>query len=363
MTKWSELAREWLSSDGPAAIVCRQWLMPVEGRDAAIFPPTFAAAEGGGKSNYNIDAIEAAPGQQSLVAIVDTVGSQANRMEPLFKRSPGTPSVLAKLVPQIEIIAGERTVNLLDAGHRAGDAVVRYSELGSELNAAFVAYRDTGDGHPLAKLAPTSLVFGAWDSRDTKTKLPRLLASTIRAFDVATLTRSAQYNPPLDYADLGLIDEAADKQVLEAASQLGFRHAPSVGAPGGVLVRGEIRREAVLSLVGLRAVGPSGSDGESLRRYLLGLALIAMTHDRAHDLRQGCLLVADPDRRARWELVRNDGGRTEINPEASGAVAFATDAASAFGVGPDRRVRFDPKAANEAIKEKVGAKKAKSKKA
>ena len=41
----------------------------------------------------------------------------------------------------------------------------------------------------LAKIAPTSLVFGAWDSRDTQAKLPRLIASTIRAYDVVKLSR------------------------------------------------------------------------------------------------------------------------------------------------------------------------------
>ena len=35
-----------------------------------------------------------------------------------------------------------------------------------------------GDPTPLAKIAPTSLVFGVWDSRDTQAKLPRLVAST-----------------------------------------------------------------------------------------------------------------------------------------------------------------------------------------
>src|SRR5262249_15681936 len=56
-----------------------------------------------------------------------------------------------------------------------------------------------GDAEPLAKIAPTSLVFGVWDSRDTQSKLPRLIASTILAFDVCELKRSAQYNPAVAY--------------------------------------------------------------------------------------------------------------------------------------------------------------------
>ena len=47
----------YLSDEGPAALVIREYLMPVEGEDGVFFPATFAAAEDkrvfpGG---YNID--------------------------------------------------------------------------------------------------------------------------------------------------------------------------------------------------------------------------------------------------------------------------------------------------------------------
>ncbi len=361
MSTWNELAAEMLAADGPAALVCQQWLMPVAGRDAVIFPPTFAAAEGG-KAGYNIDRLgDPNDPKAPLVAIIDTVGSQANRMEPLFKKANGEDTAYSRLVPQIEIKAGNKTVNLLEAGHRAADAIVRYSALGPKLREAFDAYQESGDATELAKIAPTSLVFGAWDSRDTGAKLPRLVASTIRAYDVVKLQRSAQYNPPIDYVGLGLIDDAEDKKVLDVASELGFRHAPAAGTHGGVIVRGEIRREAILSLVGLRAIGPKGAAGDALRRYVLGLALVAMTYEREHNLRQGCLLISDPDKPAVWELVAHDGTRKPFAPEMRAALAFAQEAAKGFGVGENRTVDFDAKAANDAIKEKLGGK-AKNKK-
>ncbi len=358
MSTWNELADKMLATDGPAALVCRQWLMPAEGRDAVIFPPTFAAPEGGGKAGYNIDEVRDAsdPNKVTRIAIIDTVGSQANRMEPLFKRENGAGTDFSGLVPQIEIKAGNRTVNLLDAGHRAADAIVRYSTLGPKLKEAFDTYQESGDATQLAKIAPTSIVFGAWDSRDTQAKLPRLVASTIRAYDVAELKRSAQYNPPIDYIGLGLIEGAEDKKVLDAASELGFRHAPAGGTHGGVIVRGEIRREAILSLVGLRAVGPKGPSGDALRRYILGLALVAMIHEREHNLRQGCLLVQDPEKKPQWELVMHDGARTSLSPDGKAALAFAEEAARAFGVGESRPVEFDIKAANEALKQQAGGK-------
>ncbi|HLI21619.1 MAG TPA: type I-U CRISPR-associated RAMP protein Csb1/Cas7u [Stellaceae bacterium] len=357
------MADKMLAADGPAALVCRQWLMPAEGRDAVIFPPTFAAPEGGGKAGYNIDEVRDAndPNKVTRIAIIDTVGSQANRMEPLFKKVNGEDTPYSRLVPQIEIKAGNKIVNLLDAGHRAADAIVRYSSIGAVLREAFDTYQQTGDATQLAKIAPTSIVFGAWDSRDTQAKLPRLVASTIRAYDVAELKRSAQYNPPIDYIGLGLIEGADDKKVLDATSELGFRHAPAAGTHGGVIVRGEIRREAILSLVGLRAVGPKGPSGDALRRYLLGLALLAILHEREHNLRQGCLLVQDPEKKPLWELVAHDGARTSLLPDGKAALVFADEAASKFGVGQSRPVEFDTKAANEALKQQVSGKGARGK--
>src|SRR5579885_2733832 len=340
----------WITEKGPAALVIREYLMPVDGPDGVLFPPTFAAGDGfpGG---YNIDDF----GDGKNVCLIDSVGSQANRIEPIFAEDEYAP-----LVPQVVIKAGSKSVNLLEAGHRAGDAVVRCSALQSELQQAFKAVQ-RGDCEPLAKIAPTSIVFGAWDSRDTQAKLPRLLASTIRAYDVSELKRSAQYNPPIDYIGLGLIEDADDKKVLDAASELGFRHAPAGGTHGGVLVHGEIRREAILSLVALRAVGPKGPSGDALRRYLLGLALVAMMHEREHNLRQGCLLVQDPEKKPLWELVTHDGARTPLSPDGKAALAFAEEAARAFGVGESRPVEFDTKAANEALKQQVGGKGARGK--
>jgi CRISPR-associated protein Csb1 len=358
MTTWSAMAESMLAPDGPAALVCRQWLVPAEGRDAVIFPPTFAAADGG-KAGYNIDSLGDPNDPKSPRAvIIDTVGSQANRMEPLFKEQPYT-----DLVPQVIIRAGSKSVNLLDAGHRAADAIVRYSALGSELHQAFDAYQETGDGRPLAKIAPTSLVFGAWDSRDSQAKLPRLVASTIRAYDVIALTRSAQYIPPVDYINLGLLEDPEDKKVLDAASELGFRHAPAGGTHGGVIVRGEIRREATLSLVGLRALGPKGREGDSLRRYILGLALVAITFDQEHNLRQGCLLVHDPDKPAVWELVTHEGTRSPLSLDTGAALAFAKEAAHSFGVGENRTVGFDVGAANKAIHQQVSGGRGRSRRA
>ncbi|MFT6774352.1 MAG: CRISPR-associated protein Csb1, partial [Paracoccaceae bacterium] len=88
--------------------------------------------------------------------------------------------------------------SILDAGHRLGDAIVRASDLAARANAAFKHFLDHDDASKIAKISPTSLVFGAWDSRAAHAKLPRIVQSVIRAHDVTELTRSAQYGPPVD---------------------------------------------------------------------------------------------------------------------------------------------------------------------
>jgi CRISPR-associated protein Csb1 len=277
----------WMTEHGPAAMVLREHLQPVGGDDSVVFPPTFAPEEGSGRpSGYVIDVLR----DGTKVCLIDSVGAQANRLEPLFKKSP-----YRDLVPQIVIEAGSQHINLLDAGHRAADGVVRFSTLGEPIQQAFTAWQ-RGDARPLAVIAPTSLIFGAWDSRETQAKAPRLVNSEIRAYDVEELRRASQYIPPLEYAAEGLVDETLVEEDSKAEGRLGLSHVPA-RARGGVLVRGSIRRQAELNLVALRSIGTLEDNGQldeantlTLRRYLLGLALVAFTKPQSHHLRQGCLL-------------------------------------------------------------------------
>src|SRR5438552_16693154 len=113
----------------------------------------------------------------------------------------------------------------------------------------------------MAKIAPTSLVFGVWDSRDTQAKLPRLVASTIRAFDVKRLRRSAQFNPATEYITDQLLPETTDKATQKAYAERGFVHVPATGSHGGVIAAGGVRRDATFSLAALRLLSV-GTDKE-----------------------------------------------------------------------------------------------------
>jgi CRISPR-associated protein Csb1 len=334
---------DWLTQDDFAAIVIREPLVPVEGPDGVLFPATYAAAEDKSvfPGGYNIDP----PTGEKNVCLVDSVGSQANRIEPLFAKPD-----YAELVPQIIIQAGEKSVNLLEAGHRAGDAIVRCTPLQKKLQDAFKAIL-RGNALDMAKIAPTSLVFGAWDSRDTQAKVPRLVAATIRAFDVIRLTRSAQFNPATDYIGLGLLEDTADKKVKDDYAKRGFIHVPATGSHGGVIAKGGVRRDVTFSLAALRLLS-TGDDADqtlALRRYILGLSLIALTAPPQTYLRQGCNLVPDLDHPKTMTMVKADGQRDELKINRDQALTYAEAAAKTFAVGESMTVKFDPDLAKKDI--------------
>ncbi|GIW75947.1 MAG: type I-U CRISPR-associated protein Cas7 [Phycisphaerae bacterium] len=349
MSDPSQYYDEWLTNDSFAAIVIREPLVSVEGPDGVIFPATYAASKDGKfPGGYNIDP----PEGEKNVCIVDSVGSQANRIEPIFANP-----TYSDLVPQIIIEAGEKKVNLLEAGHRAGDAIVRSTLLHKELQDAFKRILN-GNALPMAKIAPTSLVFGVWDSRDTQAKLPRLIVSTIRAFDVQKLTRSAVYIPPVNYVNLGLITEEQQQKATgdekNPLSQRGFVNALASATHGGVIARGGVRRDVTFSLAALRLLS-AGNDEQNeqktlkLRRYILGLSLIAITAPPQTYLRQGCNLVLDLDKPRSCLLVKANGTKSELQLTHEKAIAYAKIVANDFGVGESKTVKFDPDLANKDI--------------
>ena len=128
--------------DGPVALHLRQPLAPAEGVGSVIFPPTYADV------GYNVD--ELSDGTRTVT--IDSVGSQANRMEPLFlpARDGAPENPRASLVPQIDIeYGGEKSVSILEAGHRLGDAIIRSTPLKERARAAFEALLDNDDVAPL----------------------------------------------------------------------------------------------------------------------------------------------------------------------------------------------------------------------
>jgi CRISPR-associated protein Csb1 len=364
----SRLFDSWLAASGPVALRLRQRLLPVEADESGhgvIFPPTYADI------GYNIDTLA----DGTRVATIDTVGSQANRLEPLFKKAPEgqAENPLASLVPQIEIVLhkaggkkgkkeddahGEANValhvekrSLLDLAHRSADAVVLASPtLAGEIAKAFESLRNKGNAAPLCTLAPTSLVFGVWDSRGgSGEKRPRLVRSIIRAWDVEVLHSAAQFNSVWkalsEEQQKELEKEAKAKKIK--LSVKGFADAPVTfrtdknqfidGAPnpearvlGGVLAKGAIERDVTINLVALRGLrGKDDPETKEVQKYLLGLALLAATADLELFLREGCLLRYAAD--DAWTAVPRRGDPEPIGlPDHEQLVAYASAATESF---------------------------------
>jgi len=336
---------------GPVALVLRQKMQPVEGKGGVIFPPTYADI------GYSIDELP----EGTKIATIDSVGSQANRIEPMFKAGSDADQRVPGLVPQIDITYATtgsnvtRKVSIFEAGHRLGDAIVRSTELKDRAHEAFETFHLNGDAGAIAKLAPTSLVFGVWDSRDTQAKSPRLLQSVIRAEDVAPLTRSAQYTPAIDYAAAEAFGEEEKRKAegdTKKRAQRGYVHVPATVTHGGIIARGPILRVVIVNLVALRRLR-SGDDTNLLRRYILGLTLVAATADPDGFLRAGCLLVPDTDAPAEWEKVERNGKRAALTLDHETAIAYAAAVAREHGVAPPREVAFDKALAKADLKAKA----------
>ncbi len=356
------------NADGPVALRLKQKLLPVE-ESGIIFPPTYADI------GYNIDTLS----DGTRVATIDSVGSQANRLEPIFRSDSTDPNDW--LVPQIHIVIRKEACgecepcrqagaggskkakknectqphevmrSLLDLAHRAADAVVHASpDLHRLLGPAFKALQK-GDAGPLCAVAPTSLVFGVWDSRgDTGEKRPRLVRSIIRAWDVEPLHAAAQFNSIWKLLDeeqqQALSDEAKRKKV--ELSEKGLADAPATfrktkqpqylcGAPnpearvlGGVLVRGRVEREVTVNLVALRGLrGGNDNETSAIRNYLLGLSLMAATADMELFLREGCLLRY-AENADQWYRVPRRGEPAPISLSHEVVKEYATKAARHF---------------------------------
>jgi CRISPR-associated protein Csb1 len=105
---------------------------------------------------------------------------------------------------------------------------------------------------------------------------------------------------------------------------------PEARVLGGVLVRGRIEREVTVNLVALRGLrGKDESETDAIRKYLLGLSLMAATADIELFLREGCLLryADDADQ---WCQVPRRGEPQEISFDHAEVTKYATSAAANF---------------------------------
>ena len=327
------------------ALTFKRKLESIDGPGVPIFPPTYPVPKETGKHRHDTPYTVNETKDGVLVCDLDSVQSQANRMEAAFTGR------LAGVVPQHAVQAGDHQVRLTELPHRIVDASIRATSLADDIREWMLAF-DSGDPAPLARAAPTSLVYGAWDSRDTQMRIPRVVRSEIRAHDVSVFTRSAQYSGAFKQESLGLDDTEWKK-----GADVGFAPTPSVDAHGGILAHGEIVHSASILLNAVRKYR-TGDGSDVLPNYLLGLALGGLLVGGGdYDLRSGCSLV--PAAPAEWRAVTRGGERRSIEVDESAVLEevreFARKWSETPGVALDGELEiheYDPKIAKAMLKKK-----------
>jgi len=362
MTLNLEKLEKLVAGEG-VAIRVRQRLQPAGGAGDKIFPPTYST--GDGKLRYATE--ERKIGGQSLMCILlDSVASQANRMEEALLAAWRSNALSFPVLsvqfdhdPELKDIGA---ITSLEAPHRIADAILRDATDAS----GKTLFRDTPQGRAFTdatsrnatavfELCPTALVFGVWDSTGPKgglgAKFQRALTSEVIAVDARWGAKVGSRIDPLaigagvpvyhraDDENDWTIEEAEAKKDKQGkpvpfsrsggdgkkgkASSVNHSNiAPTIDALAGGVTFDHAIQTVVLSLPALRKLRfvtrldgsplASGAQAEAAARTALAaLALAAIVHvrERGYDLRSRCLLI--PEGPLVLELVSPSGEVTE----------------------------------------------------
>ncbi|MBK1731104.1 type I-U CRISPR-associated RAMP protein Csb1/Cas7u [Thiococcus pfennigii] len=328
-----------------AAFRCVTEYQPMGGPGDKVFPPTY---EGG---RYATEArVDPATGERVDCVLLDSVQSQANRMELALLDALEERGSLA--LPLIRVafadIPKPIRVTSLDAPHRAADAIFRDSRI--EEDGEWRAFRESSKGRILDHadlrhatglfgLCPTALVFGLWDSTGPRgglgAKFQRALVSEIVGYGAVEGKKTSSRIDPLQIMlGAGPVYAAADGDwtlsEAEARKEKGksvkigkdgkpseINHGnvtPSIADGGFTLTRAV--QTTVLSLPTLRRLRFPLPDGagtgqvaisQAARTTLaaLGLAAATLAREEGADLRSRCQLF--PTGPFVWELLDRPG--------------------------------------------------------
>ena len=319
-----------------AAFRCVTDYQPVGGPGDKVFPPTYE-----GRRYATEERFDPATGELRKCVLLDSVQSQANRMElALLESHRANKVALPLLVTRFDQaeLPMKFTVSSLEAPHRVADALFRDSLLDGTIFRRSSTGRilDTADirnATGLFGICPTALVFGLWDSTGPRgglgAKFQRALVSEIVGYDAAQgVKTSSRLDPARIVLGAGTLyrrqakqDDAPDWTLAEGGSKLG-RQKPT-GRPseanhgnvkpsisdGGFTISGA-KQTTTLSLAVIRRLRfPLDSAASSERQVdlvartvLAALGLAAGTLAReAVDLRSRCQLFAEGP--SAWQLL------------------------------------------------------------
>ena len=326
-----------------------------------VFPPTYE----GGKYATEERIIG---GQRLACVLLDSVPSQANRMETALQDAwDGGEIELPIVSSDFSAVdnPGLRKITSLQAPHRIADAILRDSlaTVGGKpvkfrQSPAGEALGEVSSGYatPLLRHAPHCLVFGMWDSTGPRgglgVKFARAVVSEIIGVDaVPGKKTSSRIDPANIRVNAGVLYEAKDGWTLDEKDavkekgkpvRLGKEGKPSEANHGNVtpsisdggFTIAYAEQTTVLSLPALRRLRFPAKAGErstpeadtAARTYLAALGLLAATLavDAGFDLRSRCVL--HPTEPVRWHLLGRPG-----EPEKT----FALDKAGAVALYKD----------------------------
>ena len=341
-------------------------LQPPGGSTQKIFPPTYPAPRNGGREVHAEYATEQRliGGEQADVALLDSIPSQANRLEQALLTAHKTRDLP---LPVVQVaIDGYGTITDLDAPHRVYDAILidslldgqpfLKSSVGSQVAAA-----TTGNATALFRYAPTTLIFGAWNTHSGQrvgmARFPRALASEIIGWPIVPGIKTASRIDPL-----GILKSAGDgmfktddgrwtfsperalkeknKPVPAKPSEIGHGNvAPSLDRETGGISVNHVRQTAVLTLVQLRNLhfpdeqGRTGLEQDrAAQTVLAALAVVALMEqwEQGYQLRSGCLL--QPLHQPTWYLcgrtAEEDASFTLTTTEAHALLRMALEEAA-----------------------------------
>jgi CRISPR-associated protein Csb1 len=344
-----------------AALRRRQTLQPVGGKGDKIFPPTYPGDRNNAPPRHVYER-RRLNGEEKWCVLIDSVQSQANRLEECLLQAIGDgvsiPHVVVDFSKVAPPLAGITQVTSLDAPHRVYDAILRDSLLGAEAFMASavgqrLAKAKADDASALLEISPTALLFGAWHSTGEGgglgAKFARCLISEIVAVDVPVEDvvvnqrtgevemRTAGRRTGSRIDPLGILKKVSDPKVKNSLriykSQTGWgltkeeagsgakeakpseiNHGnitPSV-APLGITCD-HAEHSFVLSFAALRRLRFGGGDKDTAGRSLLavlGLLALAEQDARGYALRSRCDLVCEG--RTPLEVVHSDGAADGI---------------------------------------------------
>ena len=188
-----------------AAFRCVTDYQPAGGPGDKVFPPTY----GGGKYATE-ERIDPETGEIKPCVLLDSVQSQANRMELALLEAHRAGKVKLPLIVTTFDLGDPHTyksftVTSLEAPHRAADALFRDSLLqGVEFRKSdkgrILDTADIRNATGLFGLCPTALVFGLWDATGPRgglgAKFQRTLVSEIVGYDaVAGIKTASRIDP------------------------------------------------------------------------------------------------------------------------------------------------------------------------